>query len=63
MTGYPMVDAGMRELNKTGNMHNWVRMIVASFLIKNLNIHWKKGEQYFWDRLFDADLASNSGNW
>lgn len=63
MTGYPMVDAGMRELNNTGNMHNRVRMIVASFLVKNLNIHWKLGEEYFWDRLFDADLAQNAGNW
>lgn len=44
-------------------MHNRVRMIVASFLIKNLNIHWKEGEKYFWDRLLDADLASNSASW
>ena len=58
-----MVDAAMRELNQTGYMHNRCRMIVASFLVKNLNIYWRDGEKYFWDRLFDADLASNSGSW
>lgn len=63
MTGYPLVDAGMRELWQTGYMHNRVRMVVASFLIKNLRIDWRKGELWFWDLLVDADLASNSFNW
>lgn len=62
-TGYPMVDAGMRELWQTGFMHNRVRMIVASFLVKHLLIHWKEGEAWFRDTLVDADLASNSANW
>lgn len=62
-TGYPIVDAGMRELWKTGWMHNRVRMITASFLIKHLLIHWKYGEQWFWDTLLDADYASNATNW
>ena len=62
-TGYPIVDAGMRELWETGYMHNRVRMIVGSFLVKNLLIHWKKGERWFWDCLFDADVASNSASW
>ena len=62
-TGYPIVDAGMRELWETGYMHNRVRMIVGSFLVKNLLIHWKKGERWFWDCLFDADIASNSASW
>ena len=62
-TGYPIVDAGMRELWQTGYMHNRVRMIVASFLVKNLLIHWHKGERWFWDCLFDADLANNSASW
>jgi len=62
-TGYPIVDAGMRELWQTGYMHNRLRMITASFLIKNLLIHWKYGEQWFWDCLVDADLASNSASW
>jgi deoxyribodipyrimidine photo-lyase len=62
-TGYPMVDAGMRELNKTGYMHNRVRMVVASFLCKHLLIDWRKGERYFADKLFDYDLSSNVGNW
>lgn len=62
-TGYPLVDAGMRELLQTGYMHNRVRMVVASFLVKNLNIHWKQGMDWFWQHLFDADLASNSMNW
>lgn len=62
-TGYPLVDAGMRELLTTGLMHNRVRMIVASFLVKNLNIHWHFGQAWFWDHLLDADLASNSMNW
>ena len=62
-TGYPLVDAGMRELSQTGSMHNRVRMVTASFLIKNLNIHWHDGRDWFWDTLYDADLASNSMNW
>ena len=62
-TGYPIVDAGMRELQKTGSMHNRVRMIVASFLVKNLGIHWNYGARWFWDKLFDADLANNSASW
>ncbi len=62
-TGYPIIDAGMRELYQTGYMHNRVRMIVASFLIKNLLIDWRKGEKWFWDCLFDADLANNSASW
>ncbi len=63
LTGYPIVDAGMRELWETGYMHNRVRMIVGSFLVKNLLIHWNKGEEWFWDSLFDADYASNSASW
>lgn len=63
LTGYPLVDAGMRELWQTGYMHNRVRMIVASFLIKNLRIDWREGEAWFWNLLVDADLASNSFNW
>ena len=62
-TGYPMVDAGMRELWHTGWMHNRVRMIVASFLVKHLRIDWREGEAWFWDTLVDADLANNAGNW
>ena len=62
-TGYPIVDAGMRELNRTGYMHNRVRMIVASFLIKHLLIDWREGEAYFWDTLLDADPANNSASW
>ncbi|MET3667097.1 deoxyribodipyrimidine photo-lyase [Caulobacter sp. 1776] len=62
-TGYPIVDAGMRELWATGFMHNRVRMIVASFLIKHLLIDWREGEAWFWDTLVDADLANNVGNW
>ena len=62
-TGYPIVDAGMRELWLTGYMHNRVRMIVGSFLVKNLLHHWKKGEEWFWDCLFDADLANNCASW
>lgn len=62
-TGYPIVDAGMRELWETGWMHNRVRMIVASFLTKDLFIHWRNGEDWFWDTLVDADLASNSASW
>ncbi len=62
-TGYPMVDAGMRELWQTGYMHNRVRMIVGSFLVKNLLLHWRDGEAWFWDCLVDADLANNSAGW
>ncbi|SFT91387.1 deoxyribodipyrimidine photo-lyase [Lishizhenia tianjinensis] len=62
-TGYPMVDAGMRELNKTGFMHNRVRMVVASFLTKHLLIDWRWGEAYFAEKLLDFDLASNVGGW
>lgn len=62
-TGYPMVDAGMRELWQTGYMHNRVRMVTASFLIKNLLIHWHHGEDWFWNCLVDADLANNSASW
>lgn len=63
LTGYPLIDAGMRELLQTGYMHNRVRMVVASFLIKNLRIDWRQGEAWFWNLLVDADLASNSFNW
>lgn len=62
-TGYPLVDAGMRELWNTGTMHNRVRMVVASFLTKNMLIDWRVGEQWFWDTLVDADAASNPFNW
>ena len=62
-TGYPIVDAGMRQLWTTGWMHNRVRMIVASFLIKDLLIDWRRGEAWFWDTLVDADLGSNVQNW
>jgi deoxyribodipyrimidine photo-lyase len=62
-TGYPIVDAGMRQLNQTGWMHNRVRMIVASFLIKDLRIDWQSGERYFMHHLLDADVAANNGNW
>jgi deoxyribodipyrimidine photo-lyase len=62
-TGYPIVDAGMRELNSTGFMHNRVRMITASFLCKHLLIDWRKGEKYFASKLFDYEQASNVGNW
>jgi deoxyribodipyrimidine photo-lyase len=62
-TGYPMVDAGMRQLNETGHMHNRVRMVVASFLIKHLMIQWQWGEAYFAQKLLDYELSSNVGNW
>lgn len=62
-TGIPLVDAGMRELWATGHMHNRVRMLVASFLTKNLGIHWRHGEAWFWQTLVDADPASNAFNW
>ena len=63
LTGYPIVDAGMRQLWATGWMHNRVRMIAASFLIKHLLIDWRQGEQWFWDTLVDADYGSNAVNW
>ncbi len=63
LTGYPLVDAGMRELWRTGTMHNRVRMVTASFLTKNLMIHWREGARWFWDCLMDADLANNSFGW
>lgn len=63
LTGYPMVDAGMRELNSTGYMHNRVRMVVAGFLCKHLLIDWRWGEAYFAEKLLDYELASNNGNW
>ncbi len=62
-TGYPLVDAGMRQLWHTGWMHNRVRMVTASFLIKNLRIDWRIGEQWFWDTLVDADPANNAAQW
>ena len=62
-TGVPMVDAGMRELWQTGYMHNRTRMITGSFLTKNLRLHWRHGERWFWDTLVDADLANNSASW
>jgi deoxyribodipyrimidine photo-lyase len=62
-TGYPIVDAGMRELWATGFMHNRVRMIAASFVIKHLLIDWRRGERWFWDTLVDADAAANASNW
>ena len=62
-TGYPIVDAGMRQLNKTGYMHNRVRMITAGFLCKHLLIDWRLGEAYFAKKLLDYELSSNNGNW
>jgi deoxyribodipyrimidine photo-lyase len=62
-TGIPIVDAGMRQLWRTGYQHNRVRMIAASFLVKNLLLHWRDGEAWYWDCLLDADLASNSASW
>lgn len=62
-TGYPIVDAGMRELWTTGYMHNRVRMITASFLIKHLMVSWQQGQAWFWDTLVDADLANNAASW
>ncbi len=62
-TGYPLVDAGMRQLWQTGEMHNRVRMVVASFLTKHLMLHWRHGEDWFWDTLVDADLANNAASW
>ena len=62
-SGYPIVDAGMRQLYETGWMHNRVRMLVASFLTKDLMLHWRHGAEWFWDTLVDADLAANTFNW
>jgi deoxyribodipyrimidine photo-lyase len=62
-TGYPLVDAGLRELNATGYMHNRVRMVAASFLTKHLLMHWSLGEKYFAEKLLDYDLSANNGNW
>ncbi|MCO8355735.1 deoxyribodipyrimidine photo-lyase, partial [Burkholderia multivorans] len=62
-TGIPLVDAGMRQLWQTGWMHNRVRMVVASFLTKNLRQHWRHGARWFWDTLVDADLANNTLGW
>jgi len=62
-TGYPIVDAAMRQLNAEGWMHNRARMIVASFLTKDLHIDWRQGQRHFFSRLIDADTASNSGGW
>ncbi|MEK6553822.1 MAG: deoxyribodipyrimidine photo-lyase [Bdellovibrionota bacterium] len=62
-TGYALVDAGMRELNTTGFMHNRVRMVTASFLVKDLMMDWRKGERYFAEKLLDYDLSANNGNW
>lgn len=63
LTGYPIVDAGMRQLRRTGWMHNRVRMVTASFLTKHLLLPWQQGEAWFWDTLVDADLANNAANW
>ena len=63
LTGYPIVDAGMRQLWQTGWMHNRVRMITASFLTKHLLVDWRRGESWFWDTLVDADPANNAFNW
>ena len=63
LTGYPIVDAGMRQLWQTGWMHNRVRMVAASFLIKHLLLDWRHGEEWFWDTLVDADLANNAAGW
>ena len=62
-TGYPIVDAAMRQLNHMKWMHNRCRMIVASFLAKDLLLDWRKGERYFMEQLIDGDLASNNGGW
>ncbi|HXV08047.1 MAG TPA: FAD-binding domain-containing protein, partial [Burkholderiales bacterium] len=62
-TGYPLVDAGMRQLNRTGYMHNRLRMLTASFLVKDLQVDWRRGERYFARQLNDYDLAANNGGW
>jgi len=63
MTGFPLVDAAMRQMNTTGWMHNRGRLVVSTFLIKGLLIDWKKGEKYFAKKLIDYDVANNNGNW
>ena len=63
LTGFPIIDAGMRQLNETGYMHNRVRLLVGSFLVKDLHIDWRLGEQYFAQKLVDYDPAVNNGNW
>ena len=63
MTGYPIIDAAMRDFKKTGLMHNRLRMVVSSFLVKDLHIDWKLGEQYFASKLLDFDLSANNGGW
>ena len=63
MTGYPLVDAGMRQLREEGWMHNRARMVVASFLVKDLGIDWREGARHFFDQLLDGDVAQNIGNW
>jgi deoxyribodipyrimidine photo-lyase len=62
-TGYPLVDAAMRQINQTGYMHNRLRMVVASFLVKDLHVDWRYGERYFAEHLNDYDLAANNGGW
>jgi deoxyribodipyrimidine photo-lyase len=62
-TGYPLIDAAMLQLNRTGYMHNRLRMVTASFLVKDLGIDWRRGERYFADQLNDYDLAANNGGW
>ncbi|MEE2769685.1 MAG: deoxyribodipyrimidine photo-lyase [Pseudomonadota bacterium] len=62
-TGFPIIDAAMRQLYATGYMHNRLRMVVGSFLVKNLTLHWHNGQDWFWDCLFDADIANNSAGW
>jgi deoxyribodipyrimidine photo-lyase len=62
-TGYPLVDAAMAQINQTGYMHNRLRMVVASFLVKDLGLDWRWGERYFADHLIDFDLAANNGGW
>jgi deoxyribodipyrimidine photo-lyase len=62
-TGYPLVDAAMKQLNTTGYMHNRLRMVTASFLVKDLGIDWRRGEAYFAEKLNDFDLSSNNGGW
>jgi deoxyribodipyrimidine photo-lyase len=63
MTGFPLVDAGMRQLRAEGWMHNRARMVVASFLVKDLGIDWREGARHFFDLLLDGDIAQNVGNW
>ena len=63
LTGFPIIDAAMRQINQTGYMHNRLRMIVSSFLVKDLLIDWRWGEQYFEDNLIDFDFSANNGGW